>query len=672
MLKTWLKAHRSFVTTAASVIAIVAVVVTTAVVSTGYPAQKVELNDASVWVSNGAKQYIGRANTEILELNTVVASDSSELDVVQGGSTVLLFDEGSSKADIVDPATSTILDSVPMPTTAPRLFLAGDNVVVADGDGQVWIVAAADFEHFDPETQPNLSLGGESVFAMGEEGRLIAYSQAAGLVYLIDAAGTGTVAETQELAFGDATSTLSVTLVGSSWAVFDSTTRLIVVDGTTTDLSGLIGRGDQSRLQEPAASGDGVLVAFPGGLLSVPVSGDPVQQVVTGRTGLAAAPIVVNGCAYAAWTGGTAWRSCVGEAEPTTLTLRSMPLGAARLMFESNGDRVVLNDPRGGGSWAVQDSGQLIDNWDALEQVQQEQEEVSDDDLDTPPDYEKLQQPPVAVDDEFGARPGRSAILPVLLNDYDSNGDVLVVSHLSELPESMGRLDLVNNAQQVQLTLPEGARGTVSFGYTITDGRGGEARANVVVTVRQPDENSPPEQVRRSRTVVAQGGRATVEVLGDWVDPDGDSMYLAGAATGAPDIASFQPNGTVVFIEGGAAGSSRSVALVVTDGTEQGSGNLAITVSPAGDVPILTDPFVVLAYAGQEVTVHPLAHVRGGTGTIRLSSVPSRTGADISVSADSGTFRFSSSQARTFNLEYVVTDGEQTATGVVRIDVASP
>lgn len=672
MLKTWLKGHRSLVTTAASVTAIVAVVVTTAVVSTGYPAQRVELNDASVWVSNGAKQYIGRANTEILELNTVVASESSELDIVQGGATVLLFDEGSSKVDIVDPATSTILDSVPMPTVAPRLFLAGDNVVVADGNGQVWIVPSAEFEHFDPETQPSLSLGGDSVYAMGTEGRLVAYSQAAGLVYLIDAAGTGAVVETHELTFGSVTSNLSVTLVGSSWVVFDATTRLIVIDGTTTDLSDTIDQGEQSRLQEPAASGNQVLLAFPDGLLSIPTSGDPVQRMVTGENGSPAAPVVVNGCIYAAWSGGTAWRNCAGDAEPTTLTLRSMPLGAARLTFKSNGNRVVLNDPRGGGSWAVQESGQLIDNWDALEQVQREQEEVRDDNLDTPPEYEKLQQPPVAVDDEFGARPGRSAILPVLLNDYDSNGDVLVVSHLSELDDSIGRLDLVNNAQQVQLTLAKGARGTVTFGYTITDGRGGEAQATVAVTVREPDENSPPEQVRRSRTVVAQGGRVTTEVLGDWVDPDGDSMYLAGASTGDPDTASFQPDGTVVFIEGGAASISRSVALVVTDGTAQGSGSLAITVSPPGQVPIIAEPFVVLAYAGQEITVRPLAHVRGGTGTIRLSSVPSRTGATISASADSGTFRFNSSQVRTFNLEYVVTDGEQTTTGVVRVDVASP
>lgn len=672
MLKAWLSAHRPFALTAASVTAIAAVVITTAVVSTGYPAQKVELNDASVWVSNGTKQFIGRANTEILELNTVVSGESSELDIVQGGPTVLLFDEGSSKTDIIDPATSTVLDAVPMPTVRPRLFLAGGNVVVADGDGRVWIVPTAEFEHFDPEAPETLSLGADSVFAMNDDGMLVAYSRDAALVYRIDAAGAGDVVETHPLAFGGATSELSITWVGSSWAVLDAANRTLVVDGRTVDLSAIIPTGGEARLQAPAIAGTSILLAYSGGLMSIPSDGGGPFQVVTGMSGNPAAPVVVSGCTYAAWTVGTAWRLCPGETEPATLSLASMPLGAARLAFFRNGNRVVLNDPRGGNSWAVQSRGELIDNWEELERTQQEQEVIKEDDLDTPPEFEKVQQPPVAVDDAFGARPGRSTILPLLLNDYDPNGDVLVVSQVSGIPESSGTLDLVNDRQQVQLTLARTARGTVSFDYTVTDGRGGEASATVVVSVRQPDENGAPEQVRRSRTVVAQSGRVTTSVLGDWVDPDGDAIYLTGASTGDPDIVTYQPDGTVVFIEGGAAAISRSVSLAVTDGVAGASGSLAITVSPPGQVPIIADPFVALAYAGQEITLRPLAHVRGGTGTIRLSGVAQRTGATVSVSPDTGTFRFTGSQVRTFNLEYVVTDGDQTTTGTVRIDVAAP
>ncbi len=671
MIKSWVAGHRSLAATLTSSVAIVALVVTTAVVSGGFPSQEVGLNDAAVWVSNGEKQFIGRANTTIMELNSVVAGESSELEVVQGGHTVLLLDEGSGKAGIVDPATSTITKSVPLPTNSPQVFMAGDNVVVASGDGEVWIMPSSEFEHFDPQTPANLSLGADSTFAIDEEGFLIAYSRDARLIYRVAAATTATVVESHNVAFGGATSELSVTWVGSDWAILDATSRSLVIDGTTVDLTEFIEFGERPKLQVPSRTGSGVLVATNRALVSVPASGTNPVELVSGRSGNAAQPLVAGGCLFAAWSDGTAWKSC-GSEEPDTMSLSEMPAGAVRLSFNQNGDRVVLNDPRGGGTWAVQSRGELIDNWDGLQRVDEQERQVVDDAVDIPPEYEKVQQPPVAVDDAFGARPGTSTILPVLLNDYDPNGDVLVISQAGPISESVGHLDVINDAQHVQISVALSARGTVAFQYTVTDGRGGESTATVTVTIRLPNENSPPEQVRKSRTLVAEGGRVTTQVLTDWIDPDGDAFYLASASTAAPDLASFKPDGTVVFTEGGAASVARTVALVVTDGRASAPGSLAIVVSPPGEVPIIADPFVVLAYAGQQVTVRPLLHVRGGTGQVTLSGVPSRTGADIATSLDSGTFRFSSTQVRTFNLEYVVTDGDQTTTGVLRIDVAAP
>src|SRR5690606_38207123 len=142
-----------------------------------------------------------------------------------------------------------------------------------------------------------------------------------------------------------------------------------------------------------------------------------------------------------------------------------MAEGAVRLGFYRNGDRVVLNDPRGGGTWAVQSRGELIDNWDGLQRVDEQQQQVADDNVDAPPEYEKVQQAPIAVDDDFGARPGSSTILPVLLNDYDPNGDVLVITQVGDVSESLGHLDVISDRQQLQITLTAAARGTVKFRY---------------------------------------------------------------------------------------------------------------------------------------------------------------------------------------------------------------
>lgn len=91
----------------------------------------------------------------------------------------------------------------------------------------------------------------------------------------------------------------------------------------------------------------------------------------------------------------------------------------------------------------------------------------------------------------------------------------------------------------------------------------------------------------------------------------------------------------------------------------------------AGTVPVLTDSFSLLATAGAELTVLPLEHARGGSGPLRLSSVPAKPGVTITPNWDDGSFTFSSNEVGTHYLQYAVTDGTQTATGQVRVEVAA-
>lgn len=671
MLKQWLAANRSLVVVATGGTLVAALVATIAIVSTGYTAQKVTLDDGSVWVANGVSQVIGRANPQVLELNTVVASTGSEIDVVQRGSTVLLFDRTNAKVDLVDAATSKTLDTVPLPPQNPELFLAGENVVIGSGTGQFWIVSLAELSHFDAQSPPTLSLGADAVGSVTPDGELFVYSASAHRVYRVDAAHSDAVDATVAARFaGSHRNEVSITSVGGHWVLLDPVERTLLTDRGMIDLADRIPAGGAPVLQQASSSGDSVLVGYSGGLLDVPLGGNGIASLSRGHSGAAVAPAVIGGCSYAAWSDGTAWRLCSGSAA-ASLSLDSVPAGAARLSFVANGGTVVLNDPRSGGTWAVQQRGEYIDNWSDLITVRTDKQQVRDDSQDNPPQFEKNQLPPVAVDDSFGARPGRASVLPVLLNDYDPNGDALLVSGFTTIDKNVGHLDPINNGQQLQLTLTQAASGSVSFGYTITDGRGGTASASVTVAVRLPSENSPPVQLRQSKSLVAQGGRVTTSVLGDWVDPDGDAFYLESASTAAPDSVSYKPEGSVAFAEGGATSPLRSVALVVSDGRAVGAGSLAVTVKPRGQVPIIADSFVVLSYAGQEITISPLDHVRGGTGTLRLSSVPAKTGATITPSLQAGTFTFSSAQAGTHYLDYVVNDGDQTATGQVRVEVAA-
>lgn len=668
-MRRWTRPRRSSLLTGASSALVAAVVATIAIVAPGFEAQRLDLNDGAVWVANGEQRSVGRANLQIARLDTVVTGEGADLQLVQSAAEVVVVDRANSTAEILDPARSEVAESVPLPPDEPTLAIEGETAVVhSAGTGETWIIPRLLFPDFDAASAAPLVFGAGSAIALEARYGVAAVSPATGEVLQIDPAAPDTVKGRWPIAI-DADSEVEISVAGDRWVVLDAAAGLLHTSSGTTDLSALLPVGADPVLAAPDSSAVDAIIAYRGGLIAVPLGGGDPRVVVDGRDGAPARPVTVDGCVYAAWADGSAWRDCGGD--PVALALIGTD-PASSLVFAVRDDRVVLNDRLRGATWAVQSDGELIDNWDELLEDEQDEQQAEVDELDTPPELELAQQPPVAVDDAFGARPGRSTSLPVLLNDTDPNGDALVVSDFEEVDPEVGRLDVVGSGQRLQLTLAPGASGSVAFAYTISDGRGGVASATVTVEIRQPGENGAPVQVRASKTLVAEGGSVSSSVLGEWVDPDGDPVYLASATIAAPDRVAFRPDGRVTVQEFGGTGELRPVTLSVSDGRAAGTGSLAVTVKPAGQTPIIADPFVVLAYAGQEVRIEPLSHVRGGTGPIRLGAVPPKPGATITPSLDRGVVRFVSDEVRTHYLDYVVTDGEQTATGVIRVEVAAP
>ena len=668
-------AHRSAIITAGAITAVVAVVAGAAIASGGYAAQRVDLGDASVWVVNDRLNAIGRANTAVLQLNSVVESGGPSADVVQEGSTVLVLDHDRASLGIVDPTTSTVTETVAVPPDDASVALAGSRVVIASA-GDVWSVPAEQLADFDSESDPALTFGAGTVTSVDPAGVLFAYTPSTGDIARVDAADEETVEAWWRIEPVDDDHQVQISSIDGRWVVLDATAGVLHFEGRAdVDLTRTVESADLMRLQVPSSSGDTVAVAHRRGLLVVDVDGGDPQVLVEGVSGAPAAPISHDGCLHAAWGGaGVAWRSCgdgdgARAADPVELEGAT---GAGDFAFQVNGRALALNDARSGTSWAAADDYGVIDNWDDLLARDRDDQTVEQNDPETPPVVEKSQVPPVAVDDDFGARPGRSTLLPVLLNDYDANGDVLVVDGVDGQLPAGARLDRVAENQQLQLTLDDAASGAFSFGYTIGDGHGASVRAVVNVTVRDTDENAPPEQRRATRASVVTAGRVTTPVLGDWVDPDGDPFFLQSTSVDSGEV-SWTAEGIVVFDEsGGGAGPTRSLPLVVSDGRDSAAGVLTVGVHGPGSVPPVAEPFVVLATAGEEIRIDPLRHVRGGSGPIRLSAVPAKPDAVLTPDFDGGSFRFLSAAVRTHFLEYTVSDGFETATGIVRVDVSAP
>ncbi|HEY0216803.1 MAG TPA: Ig-like domain-containing protein, partial [Cellulomonas sp.] len=278
---------------------------------------------------------------------------------------------------------------------------------------------------------------------------------------------------------------------------------------------------------------------------------------------------------------------------------------------------------------------------------------------------------PQAVDDSFGVRAGRSTILPVIDNDTSSDCGILVISDLDTIPAEFGTLQQVYGGRALQLVVAPAASGSVSFSYTISDGRGTTApsTAEVTLTVRDPSQDEAPVQRRTGEIRVEQGASATYPVLSDFADPDGDDLTLVGAVA-EQGTARFRQDGTLTYVADGGNLGSTVVHVSVSDGVSTTEGVVDVDVRAAGTLPLQVDPVHAETYTGQEVLLRPLAAVRShGTEQPRLAGVQEVAGTTVTPDLDQGTFGFTAAQPGTYYVSFTLTAAPQQVTGLARIDV---
>jgi hypothetical protein len=687
----WLRGRRSLVTTLVSSAALVAVVATTAFVSTGYTAQKVELDDDAVWLTSDLHQAAGRANPQVGLLNAAVRMESGSLDVVQSGQTVVVSDLGGGEARLVDTAKAEVSDTFSLPVGDARVEL-GEGVAVLSSttSGDVWVADPAALAAFDPRSAPDLTLGEGGSAALGTSGSLFAVSSATGSVFTLTDPASGT--PTGEAIAAEPGDRLSLTAVGDRWIVYDHDERRLLTREGDIDLSGSVGPDDSVWLQRPSAAAGSVLLATGGALLEVSLADGAVSTRSEGHSGTSVGPVQVEGCWYAAWTDGRSWARCDGAATGAEAdadaggaagaeadagagveSTRQASASGDELVFRTNGaGGVLLSDHVTGRGWDVTRENALIDGWQELLPDTPADEQSDDVVTDEPVETDPAERPPAAGDDEFGARPGRTTVLPVLLNDYDPNGDVVVIDGTVVAPDAAWTVDAIADSQQLQITLPPEASGEVAFAYTISDGRGGTDDATVRVQVRPDAENSAPVQSTTPRLDVALGGRGEVDIRSDWFDPDGDAFYLLQASTASPDAVSFTPEGVLTFTDSGQGTGQKEVSVTVSDGVSSTAGTVVVGVHEAADVPLEAEGFVAFVHVGQELEVDPLAHVAGGGDALRLSGVPAHEGYGLAPDYAGGTLGITADTAGEGLLDYVVSDGSKTASGVIRVIAELP
>jgi large repetitive protein len=130
-----------------------------------------------------------------------------------------------------------------------------------------------------------------------------------------------------------------------------------------------------------------------------------------------------------------------------------------------------------------------------------------------------VNDPPIAQDDETTTLEDHAAVIDVLANDSDPDGDAIAIESITQPAHGTA----VSASMSILYTPRPDYAGTDSFTYTVADRRGGRATARVAVNVLPV--NDPPV-AQDDVATTQEGSDVTVPVLSNDRDPDGDALRV--------------------------------------------------------------------------------------------------------------------------------------------------
>lgn len=647
------------------------------VIYKGAEIAQVDVNDGGIWVTNKSRQMVGHLDYEARILDGALRTEATNFDVGQSAETVTVSDLTSLTVAPVNVAQVSLGSPTALPSGS-SVMQGGDVLGVLNAsDGTLWTTSA---------TSPNptsLSEGaavasnmGSSAFVTGMDGTVYALS-ASGTLTTVKRQGSVDQATTSTIDGIPADALLSLTVVGDQVVALDSASNTLFLPGGRTLNLSAANIEEGGVLQQAGPKADSVLLATPSTLVTIPLKGatPTITPAADGSpSGTPAAPVRHEGCAYGAWTGSGAYlRSCDDPASNKQQIVDTLT-SAREIVFRTNRKAIVLNDVAQGSVWLPDSNMVLMDNWDEVENELEENDEEQDSPQLTneiaDPEQREENTPPEAVDDEFGIRPGRSTVLPVLDNDSDLDGDVLTASPTSQ--PAWGAVTVARSGRALQITgVSEDQSGSTSFSYEASDGIA-SAAARVQVTIHPYGQNEAPVQLRASSVKIGAGAQIQYQALSDWRDPDGDPIYLKNAEAPEGLSTTFSEDGSLTITDQGGSAGPKTVVLTVAD--DQGGetrGELVVNVQEAGNLPPTANGDLYQAHPGETVTLDPLKNDTDPNGDPLTLAAVSGTpaGASIQPDLDRGTIDFVASAPGSYSFAYTVSDGIATTLGMIRVEV---
>jgi large repetitive protein len=308
---------------------------------------------------------------------------------------------------------------------------------------------------------------------------------------------------------------------------------------------------------------------------------------------------------------------------------------------------------------------------------------------------------PVPHDDATSVAQGKNVQLNVLGNDFDPDGDPLVVTNAS-IVDAQGTAVGVNGPDgdalvwqangRISYRAPAAVTKTEKLSYEVSDGHGGAAKAVVSIAVIPGGggQNKPPNTINDAVIGVA-GQNLSVDVLANDSDPNNDVLRvtkLEAIDSGTPTVAKW--------------GDTVSPGLVGLDTAKEGVYNYAyqvddgnggnawgrvrftVLVAGANHSPVAVRDDAVIGQS-QATLIDVLGNDGDIDGDVMMITAitPGTNDADVNSSDALSvevlehrilrvTTKGAAEPSQTYRFAYTVSDGQASSSAVVSVRVAAP
>ncbi|TMP05576.1 hypothetical protein CWC11_09600 [Pseudoalteromonas sp. S3178] len=268
---------------------------------------------------------------------------------------------------------------------------------------------------------------------------------------------------------------------------------------------------------------------------------------------------------------------------------------------------------------------------------------------------------PIATSDSASMIEDASPILiDVLANDSDIDGDNLTITRaVTEL----GMASVVEN--KIEYTPTPNSNGVAIVSYTISDGNGASASANLQITISPT--NDAPVANSDSITIAEDTQGALINVLSNDTDIDGDSLNISSVVSDIGNVAIL--NNLIQYTPSANENGTATISYTLTDGIASTTGTLTVTITPVNDAPIANSDAATILEDATTTNINVLSNDTDvENDSLSISSASATTGS-VSVAGSNLAYTPDADFNGQAIVNYTLTDGAESTVGVLTITV---